>query len=1028
MADIFPIDQGRTGASASAMASDGTRASFDPDNPEKPAIPDYELIRLIGRGSYGDVWLARGITGVFRAVKIIWRNRFPDGRPYEREFRGLTEFAAISLTEARQLALLHVGRAPTASFFYYVMELADDATTGREIDPARYVPLTLGKLRDDRGRLPAAECVVLGVELARALAGLHARRLVHRDIKPSNVVFVGGVPKLADIGLVAEASDGQTFIGTEGYVPPEGPGAPSADIYALGKVLYEISTGQDRNSFPRLPEGLAEIPDRAQLLELNEIIIRACDSDATRRHQDASALLSELLLMQAGRSVRRLRLAERRLGRALRVAVILGIAAIIAGVGGWIERARLAKETERRMAAEAALADLSRKTYYSACLARAQRAIEVGDLGSARAILESVIPAKGEEDLRNIEWSIVWNEASGDRADMLRDHGPPIERLALSPDGRFLAAQSSDNRTVVWDAIALRPIRTIEGTHRLAGFSSDGNWLLGGNPEFVLQRWSIADGGGDPVTSGESLHYVLGRTADDCVLGIMVDKDLSLLALREWNCATHRDVVRAPLALKGTESWKYAAVSAVSSDSATSALTLFNRQPDLNTWRLQIYDLRDLHMRRQEDQRNPISALGFSHHDRALAVSLENSNEVFVEDADTGANRWRRVIDPSVIKSLAFSPDDRLLAIGGQNHLIQVVSAQSGELVNDLRGQNGAVLDMVWSKSGSELFSAGDGGDLRRWPAPTASSGRRVVSRRQVTGLQSAPLQQRSACLSDDGSLFAATAGENRILIASTASEGPFTDVKIKGAVPLAFDRDGAGLLALTEEGLLQRWAVASAEGPKDELSLSLDRAVVVCGCISRDHQRLVAADSRGEIQFWDVARRQLLAKRPAQNGFIWWTYISPSGDVAVSAGDNTAVKVWAVATGALLAEWDERKRPFEASISGNGRWLAVCCGDGEVEIRDLTTFQAVRRWKTDFSRLESAAFSNDNRRLLCGGANGTVIVYDTRDWREVGTLNATTGQTNANPTVTFLALSAESNVLLAYREDGIVRLWHTRR
>src|SRR4051812_2261870 len=82
-----------------------------PADTRLPRLPDYELLKLIGSGSYGDVWLARGVTGAFRAVKIVWRDRFNDARPYAREFEGVTRFASISLREPSQLALLHAGRS-----------------------------------------------------------------------------------------------------------------------------------------------------------------------------------------------------------------------------------------------------------------------------------------------------------------------------------------------------------------------------------------------------------------------------------------------------------------------------------------------------------------------------------------------------------------------------------------------------------------------------------------------------------------------------------------------------------------------------------------------------------------------------------------------------------------------------------------------------------------------------------------------------------------------------------------------------
>ncbi len=318
----------RRPVTAWAMSSGTSRATAENGAPD---IPDYEMLRVIGRGSYGDVWLARGITGIYRAIKVVWRDRFTDAGPFEREFKGLKEFAAISLGESIQMALLHIGRSDDAGYFYYVMELADDADRGRDIVPASYVPLTLTEARKRRGRFPAAECVGIGAELARVLAGLHKRGLIHRDIKPSNIIFVGGVAKLADIGLVTPAGDASTFVGTEGFVPPEGPGSPSADVFALGKVIYELATGLDRQEFPKLPAEVRRLPDCKALFELNELIIHACERDAAKRYADGNAFLADLLALQAGSSLR-----ARRVGRnVLRGTAMTALAVLVGGGFVW---------------------------------------------------------------------------------------------------------------------------------------------------------------------------------------------------------------------------------------------------------------------------------------------------------------------------------------------------------------------------------------------------------------------------------------------------------------------------------------------------------------------------------------------------------------------------------------------------------------------------------------------------------------------------------------------------------------------
>ena len=77
------------------------------------------------------------------------------------------------------------------------------AFDGRHLE--LYVPRTLNEKLRRRGRFSVAKCLDMGLRLSSALVYLHERRLVHRDIKPSNVIFVGGNPKLADIGLVTTA-------------------------------------------------------------------------------------------------------------------------------------------------------------------------------------------------------------------------------------------------------------------------------------------------------------------------------------------------------------------------------------------------------------------------------------------------------------------------------------------------------------------------------------------------------------------------------------------------------------------------------------------------------------------------------------------------------------------------------------------------------------------------------------------------------------------------------------------------------
>ena len=208
---------------SSAPPSPTPSSSLARSQQPPPAIPDYDLLARIGGGSYGEVWIGRTAIGTCHAIKFVYRSSFDHDRPYEREFSGMRKFEPISRSHPNLVAVLHVGRNDAAGYFYYVMELADDAAANSKSEIRNpkenqssdavkrddqkplpqsgwYIPRTLRQDLRTRGRLTVPECLELGLALTDALAHLHRHGLVHRDVKPSNIIFVNGVPKLADIG------------------------------------------------------------------------------------------------------------------------------------------------------------------------------------------------------------------------------------------------------------------------------------------------------------------------------------------------------------------------------------------------------------------------------------------------------------------------------------------------------------------------------------------------------------------------------------------------------------------------------------------------------------------------------------------------------------------------------------------------------------------------------------------------------------------------------------------------------------
>ena len=424
-------------------------------------IPDHTLLRPIGRGSYGEVWLARNVMGALRAVKLVERRQFDSDRPYEREFAGIQRYEPVSRSADGLVHVLHVGRNNADGYFYYVMELADAVVSEQGTD---YKPRTLRSDLHRMGRLPVADCLRVALDVAGGLARLHDCGLVHRDVKPGNIIFVEGRAKLADIGLVTTESEGRTFVGTEGYIPPEGPGSSTADLYALGMVLYEAATGYPPDRFPKAPPEWFADEAGPESLEFHEVVLKACEGARERRYQSAEEMQADLALLQSGQSVRHLRALERRAARTQRFAwaglitVTLAVATTL--IANWrartaermreresvlLQEARYSRQKETTARARAEGAEREARQQLNLALFEEARALVLSkELGHRTRALDSLRRAKGTNtaELRGVAFAALGladfrqdSEVHFDPASTMMQPDPRFSRIATSKGG-----------------------------------------------------------------------------------------------------------------------------------------------------------------------------------------------------------------------------------------------------------------------------------------------------------------------------------------------------------------------------------------------------------------------------------------------------------------------------------------------------------------------------------------------------------------------------------------------------------------